>query len=59
VEGGEGHSPLDESLQVAAAGAESTQKVRQQGTVGDVLAEVAESPPYPSSGSITHSESSL
>jgi hypothetical protein len=24
VEGGEGHNPLDESLQVAAAGAEST-----------------------------------
>jgi hypothetical protein len=28
VEGGEGHAPLDESLQVAIAGAEATQEVQ-------------------------------
>jgi hypothetical protein len=28
MEGAEGHSPLDESLQVAVAGTEATQKVR-------------------------------
>jgi hypothetical protein len=42
VEGGEGHTPLDESLQVAVAGAEATQEVQHQGTIGDWLAEVAE-----------------
>jgi hypothetical protein len=42
VEGGEGHAPLDESLQVAVAGAEATQEVQHQGTIGDWLAEVAE-----------------
>jgi hypothetical protein len=40
VEGGEGYSPLDESLQVAIARAEVTQKVQHQGTVDDGLAEV-------------------
>jgi hypothetical protein len=42
VEGGERHAPLDESLQVAIAGAEATQEVQHQGTIGDRLAEVAE-----------------
>jgi hypothetical protein len=42
VEGGEGHAPLDESLQVAVAGAEATQEVQHQGTIGDWIAEVAE-----------------
>jgi hypothetical protein len=42
VEGGEGHAPLDESLQVAVAGAEATQEVQHQGTIDDWLAEVAE-----------------
>jgi hypothetical protein len=37
-----GNSPLDESLQVAIAGAEATQKVQHQGPVGDRLTEVAE-----------------
>jgi hypothetical protein len=41
MEGGKGHGPLDESLQVAVAGAEATQRVQHQGTVGDRLAEVA------------------
>jgi hypothetical protein len=35
VEGGEGHDPLDESLQVVVAGAEATQKVQHHGTVDD------------------------
>jgi hypothetical protein len=42
VEGGEGHAPLDESLQVAVAGAEATQEVQHQGTIDDWLAEVVE-----------------
>jgi hypothetical protein len=42
VEGGEGHDPLDESFQVAVAGAEATQKVQYKGTVGNGLAEVVE-----------------
>jgi hypothetical protein len=42
MEGGKGHNPLDESLQVAVAGAKATQKVHHQGTVGDGLAEVTE-----------------
>jgi hypothetical protein len=42
VEGGEGHAPLDESLQVAVAGAEATQEVQHQGTIGNWLTEVAE-----------------
>jgi hypothetical protein len=42
VEGGEGHAPLDESLQVAVAGAEATQKVQHQGAIDDWLAEIAE-----------------
>jgi hypothetical protein len=42
VEGGEGYNPLNESLQVAVARTEATQKVQHQGTVGDGLAEVAE-----------------
>jgi hypothetical protein len=42
VEGGEGHAPLDESLQVAVAGAEATQEVQHQGTIGNWLAEIAE-----------------
>jgi hypothetical protein len=41
MEGAKGRSPLDESLQVAVAGAEATQKVQHQGTVDDRLAEVA------------------
>jgi hypothetical protein len=41
IEGGKGHGPLDESLQVAIAEAEATHKVQHQGTVGDRLAEVA------------------
>jgi hypothetical protein len=39
---GKGNGPLDESLQVAVARAEATQKVQHQGTVSDWLAEVAE-----------------
>jgi hypothetical protein len=50
VEGGEGHAPLDESLQVAVAGAEATQEVQHQGTIDNWLAEIAESQPGPSSG---------
>jgi hypothetical protein len=42
VEGGEGHIPLDESLQVAVAGVEATQKVQHQCTVDDGLTEVEE-----------------
>jgi hypothetical protein len=42
MECGKGNDPLDESLQVAIAGAEATQKVQHQGPVGDKLAEVAE-----------------
>jgi hypothetical protein len=42
MECGKGNGPLDESLQVAIAGAEATQKVQHQGPVGDRLAEVAE-----------------
>jgi uncharacterized NAD(P)/FAD-binding protein YdhS len=42
VEGEEGHDPLDESLQVVVVGAEATQKVQHQGTVGEGLVEVAE-----------------
>jgi hypothetical protein len=42
VEGGEGHAPLDEGLQVAVAGAEATQEVQHQGTIGNWLAEIAE-----------------
>jgi hypothetical protein len=41
MEGGKGHDPLDEILQVAVAGAKATQKVQHQGAVGDLLAEVA------------------
>jgi hypothetical protein len=37
-----GNIPLDESLQVAIARAEATQKVQHQGPVGDRFAEVAE-----------------
>jgi hypothetical protein len=40
MEGGEGHDPLDDSLQVAVAGARSMQKVQHQSTVDDRLAEV-------------------
>jgi hypothetical protein len=50
VEGGEGHGPLDESLQVAVAGAEATQEVQHQGTIGNGLAEIVESQADPSSG---------
>jgi hypothetical protein len=32
VEGGKGHNSLDESLQVAVAGAKATQEVQHQGT---------------------------
>jgi hypothetical protein len=42
MECGKGNGPLDESLQVAIAGVEATQKVQHQGPVGDRLAEVAE-----------------
>jgi hypothetical protein len=42
VEGGEGYAPLDENLQVAVAGAEATQEVQHQGTIGNWLAEIAE-----------------
>jgi hypothetical protein len=42
MEGGEGHTPLDESLQVTVAGAEATQEVQHQGTIGEWLAEVTE-----------------
>jgi hypothetical protein len=42
MECGKGNGPLDESLQVAIAGAETKQKVQHQGSVGDRLAEVAE-----------------
>jgi hypothetical protein len=42
MEGGKRHGPLDESLQVAVAGAEATQKVQHQGTGRHRLAEVAE-----------------
>jgi hypothetical protein len=42
VEGGEGHTPLDESLQVAVAGAEATQEVQHQGTIDNWLTEIAE-----------------
>jgi hypothetical protein len=42
VEGGEGHAPLDESLQVAVAGVEATQEVQHQGTIDNWLAEIAE-----------------
>jgi hypothetical protein len=42
MECGKRNGPLDESLQVAIAGAEATQKVQHQGPVGDRLAEVAE-----------------
>jgi hypothetical protein len=41
MEGGKGHGPLDESLQVAIVGAEATHEVQHQGTVGHRLAEVA------------------
>jgi hypothetical protein len=37
MEGGKGHGPLDESLQVVVAMAEAMQKVQHQGTVGDRL----------------------
>jgi hypothetical protein len=42
MEGGKGHGPLDESLQVAVAGAEATQEVQHQGTVDHRLTEDAE-----------------
>jgi hypothetical protein len=42
VEGGEGHDPLDENLQVVVAGAEATQKVQHQGTVDDGHTEVVD-----------------
>jgi hypothetical protein len=42
MECGKGNVPLDESLQVAIAGAEATQKVQHQGSVGDRLTEIAE-----------------
>jgi hypothetical protein len=42
MEGGKGHDPLDESLQVAVVGVEDTQKVQHQGTIGERLAEVAD-----------------
>jgi hypothetical protein len=42
MEGGEGDDPLDESLQVAIARAEATQKVQHQDSVGDRLTEVVE-----------------
>jgi hypothetical protein len=41
VESGEGYDPFDESLQVAAARTEATQKVQHQGMIADGLAEVA------------------
>jgi hypothetical protein len=42
MECGKGNDPVDESLHVAIAGVEATQKVQQQGPVGDRLAEVVE-----------------
>jgi hypothetical protein len=42
MEGGEGHAPLDESLQVIVAGAEATQEVQHQGAVYHRLAKIAE-----------------
>jgi hypothetical protein len=42
MEGGKGHSPLDESIQVTVAGAEATQEVQHQGAVCHRLAEIAE-----------------
>jgi hypothetical protein len=41
-EGGKGHDPLDESLQVTVVGAEATQEVQHQGAVRDRLAEITE-----------------
>jgi hypothetical protein len=42
MEGGEGHGPLDESLQVTVAGAEATQEVQHQGAVRHRLAKIME-----------------
>jgi hypothetical protein len=42
MEGGKGHGPLDESIQVAVATNEAMHKNQHQGTVGDRLAEVME-----------------
>jgi hypothetical protein len=42
MEGGKGHGPLDESLQMAVAGAEATQEVQHQGTDDHRLTEDAE-----------------
>jgi hypothetical protein len=42
MEGGEGHDPLDESLQVTVAWAEATQEVQHQGGVRHRLAEITE-----------------
>jgi hypothetical protein len=55
VKSGDGQGPLDESLQVVVAGAEATQKVQHQGTVGDRLTDVAERVACPSSGGSTRS----
>jgi hypothetical protein len=40
MEGGKGHSPLDQSLQVVVARVEATQEVQHQGMVSHRLAEV-------------------
>jgi hypothetical protein len=42
MEGGKRHDPLDESLQVAVAGAEAMQKVQHQGTVRHWLTKIVE-----------------
>jgi hypothetical protein len=42
MECGKRNGPLDDSLQVAIAGAEATQKVQHHGSVDDRLVEVAE-----------------
>jgi hypothetical protein len=46
MEGGEGNSPLDESLQVIVAGAEATQEVQHQGVVRHRLTEITEGVRY-------------
>jgi hypothetical protein len=57
VEGEEWHSPLDESLQVAVAGSEATQKVQHHGTIDDGLH--GGSPPNPSSSDNTFQQREL
>jgi hypothetical protein len=42
MEGGKRHGPLDESLQMAVAGAEATQEVQHQGTFHHRLAKITE-----------------